>query len=634
MNLTYKNVKFITISAKNSKKLDRLIFSCIINTRGLFSGPDSYFYTQVRKRRILSMEKIRPMLFTTLKKYSGAQLMSDVVAGIIVAIIALPLSIALALASGVGPEQGIYTAIAAGFVISFLGGSQVQIAGPTAAFATIVAGIVARSGVEGLAVATIMAGIILVIMGFCQLGSLIKFIPFTITTGFTSGIAVTIVIGQLKDFFGVTYPAGMETIETMQKLKAFAAGFGTMNVHAVIVGLVCLAILIVMPMITEKIPGSLVAVIAGIVMVKFLPLQVNTIGDLYSVSNALPAFHMPAFSYDVIQGSLSDAFTIAILAAIESLLSCVVADGMIGGKHRSNTELVAQGAGNIVSALFGGIPATGAIARTAANIKNGGRTPVAGMVHAGVLLLILVILMPYASWIPMPTIAAILFMVAYNMCQWRTFARLAKTAPKSDIAVLVITFFLTVVFDLVVAIEVGMVLSCLLFMKRMSDEMGVRSWLHVEELEEQKREEEEAAKGAKKANAIPSVEEAQLKAAAEEINPADLRQIPMELAVYELTGPLFFGAADRINQITVGEGTRCLILRMRAVPAADSTAMNSMTALYERCKKNGVTLILSHVNEQPMRAMEKAGFVDLVGRENFCRNIEEALDHADKMLEK
>lgn len=577
------------------------------------------------------MKKIRPMLFTTLKKYSGAQLMSDVVAGIIVAIIALPLSIALALASGVGPEQGIYTAIAAGFVISFLGGSQVQIAGPTAAFATIVAGIVARSGVEGLAVATIMAGIILVIMGFCQLGSLIKFIPFTITTGFTSGIAVTIVIGQLKDFFGVTYPAGMETIETMQKLKAFAAGFGTMNVHALIVGLVCLAILIIMPKITEKIPGSLVAVLVGIVMVKFLPLQVNTIGDLYSVSNALPAFHMPAFSYDVIQGSLSDAFTIAILAAIESLLSCVVADGMIGGKHRSNTELVAQGAGNIVSALFGGIPATGAIARTAANIKNGGRTPVAGMVHAGILLLILVILMPYASWIPMPTIAAILFMVAYNMCQWRTFARLAKTAPKSDIAVLVITFFLTVVFDLVVAIEVGMVLSCLLFMKRMSDEMGVRSWLHVEEVEEQKREEEEASRGAKK---TMSVEEAQLKAAAEEINPAKLRQIPMELAVYELTGPLFFGAADRINQIEVNEVTRCLILRMRAVPAADSTAMNSMTALCERCKKNGVTLILSHVNEQPMRAMEKAGFVDLVGRENFCRNIEEALDHADKVLEK
>ena len=555
-------------------------------------------------KRRLSMEKIRPMLFTTLKNYSGAQLVSDVVAGIIVAIIALPLSIALALASGVGPEQGIYTAIAAGFVISFLGGSQVQIAGPTAAFATIVAGIVAKSGVEGLAVATIMAGIILVIMGFCQFGSLIKFIPFTITTGFTSGIAVTIVIGQLKDFFGVTYPAGMETIETMQKLTAFAAGFGSFNVQAVIVGLVCLAILILMPKITEKIPGSLVAVIAGILMVKFLPLKVNTIGDLYTVSNSLPAFRIPSFGFEVIRESLPDAFTIAVLAAIESLLSCVVADGMIGGKHRSNTELVAQGAGNIVSALFGGIPATGAIARTAANVKNGGRTPVAGMVHAVVLLLILVILMPCASWIPMPTIAAILFMVAYNMCQWRTFLKLVKTAPKSDILVLVLTFFLTVIFDLVVAIEVGMLLSCLLFMKRMSDETGTRSWLYAEE------------------------------AAAAEKSSKDLRCIPLELAVYEITGPLFFGAADRINQIETADGTRCLILRMRAVPALDSTAMNAMTALYERCQKKGITLILSHVNEQPMRAMEKAGFVELVGRAHFCDNLEEALSHADEVLEK
>lgn len=583
------------------------------------------------------MEKIRPMLFTTLKKYSGAQLASDVVAGIIVAIIALPLSIALALASGVGPEQGIYTAIAAGFVISFLGGSQVQIAGPTAAFATIVAGIVAKSGVEGLAVATIMAGIILIVMGFCHFGSLIKFIPFTITTGFTSGIAVTIVIGQLKDFFGVTYPAGMETIETMQKLKAFAAGFGSVNIHAIIVGVVCLAILIVMPMITEKIPGSLIAVIVGILMVKFLPLNVNTIGDLYTVSNKLPAFRLPTFSYDVIQGSLSDAFTIAVLAAIESLLSCVVADGMIGGKHRSNTELVAQGAGNIISALFGGIPATGAIARTAANVKNGGRTPVAGMVHAVVLLLILVVLMPCASWIPMPTIAAILFMVAYNMCQWRTFVRLTKTAPKSDIAVLVLTFFLTVVFDLVVAIEIGMLLACLLFMKRMSDETGVRGWLHIEELEEEKRKEQDEKK-AKKAGKELSVEEAQLMAAAEEDSEKSgkdesaLRQIPLELAVYEITGPLFFGAADRINQIEVQDVTRCLILRMRAVPAVDSTAMNSMFALYERCKKNGITLILSHVNEQPMHVMEKDGFVDMVGKDHFCKNIEEALDHADEVL--
>ena len=580
------------------------------------------------------MSSLKPMLLTCMKTYSREQFVKDVTAGIIVAIIALPLSIALALASGVGPEAGIFTAIVAGFVISALGGSSVQIAGPTAAFATIVAGIVAKNGLDGLVIATILAGIFLILMGLCHFGTLIRFIPYTITTGFTAGIAVTIVIGQLKDFFGVTYPDGVKPIETMEKLHAFVENCGTVNLSAVIVGVVSLAILIISPYIFKKIPGSLLAVVAGILMVKFLPLKASTIGDLYSISNALPGFHLPALSLAAVKDAIPNAFTIAVLAAIESLLSCVVADGMINGKHRSDMELVAQGAGNIASALFGGIPATGAIARTAANIKNGGRTPVAGMVHAGVLLLILVILMPYASWIPMPTIAAILFMVAYNMCQWRTFARLAKTAPKSDIAVLVITFFLTVVFDLVVAIEVGMVLSCLLFMKRMSDEMGVRSWLHVEELEEQKREKEEAAKGVKKANAIPSLEEAQLKAAAEEINPADLRQIPMELAVYELTGPLFFGAADRINQIEVSEVTRCLILRMRAVPAADSTAMNSMTALYERCKKNGVTLILSHVNEQPMRAMEKAGFVDLVGRENFCRNIEEALDHADKMLEK
>ena len=436
-----------------------------------------------------------------------------------------------------------------------------------------------------------------------MLGSLIKFIPFTITTGFTSGIAVTIVIGQLKDFFGVTYPAGMETIETMQKLKAFAAGFGTMNVHALIVGLVCLAILIVMPKITEKIPGSLVAVLVGIVMVKFLPLQVNTIGDLYSVSNALPAFHMPAFSYDVIQGSLSDAFTIAILAAIESLLSCVVADGMIGGKHRSNTELVAQGAGNIVSALFGGIPATGAIARTAANIKNGGRTPVAGMVHAGILLLILVILMPYASWIPMPTIAAILFMVAYNMCQWRTFARLAKTAPKSDIAVLVITFFLTVVFDLVVAIEVGMVLSCLLFMKRMADVSDIYGWKYAEDYEESTDRER-----------------------------IDLKPVPRQVMVFEVNGPMFFGAADKIGQIPLDSDKKVLILRMRSVPAMDATALNSLKKLNARCRKTRITMILSHVNEQPLSVMEKAGFDKEIGRENIAPRIDDAICRAGEIL--
>lgn len=546
------------------------------------------------------MEKMYPMLFTTWKTYSKEQFLKDLIAGIVIAIIALPLSIALALASGVGPEQGIYTAIVAGFIISFLGGSQVQIAGPTAAFATIVAGIVARNGMDGLAAATILAGIILIIMGLCRFGGLIKYIPFTITTGFTSGIAVTIVIGQLKDFFGVTYPEGMPTIETMEKLKAFLAGIHTFNTDSLIVGLVCLAILIIAPRFTEKIPGSLLAVIGGILMVQLLPLQVNTIGDLYTISNKLPSFHMPQLSFEMIQTALPDAFTIAILAAIESLLSCVVADGMINGKHRSNMELAAQGAGNIASALFGGIPATGAIARTAANVKNGGRTPVAGMIHAVVLVLILIILMPYAAMIPMPAIAAILFMVAYNMCQWRTFTELVKTAPKSDIAVLILTFFLTIVFDLVIAIEIGLLVAVLLFMKRMSDVTEVHSWKYAEDEEEAEREK--------------------------------LRKLSPHINVYEISGPLFFGAADVIGRIAVKDHAKCLILRMRSVPALDSTALNAMTDLYKNCEKRGITLILSHVNQQPMKVMEKAGFTQKVGQENFCENIDRAIKRAEELV--
>lgn len=357
-------------------------------------------------------EKLKPMLFTALKGYTGKQLAQDVVSGIIVAIIALPLSIALALASGVGPEEGLYTAIVAGFIISFLGGSRVQIAGPTAAFATIVAGIVANKGMEGLALATIFAGVLLILMGVFRLGSLIKFIPYTITTGFTAGIAVTIAIGQIKDFLGLTYPAGTATVETVDKAAAIVRNISTFNLQALIVGLVCLAIQIVWPKISKKIPGSLIAVIVGILMVKLLGMNVNTIGDLYEIKGQLPTLTIPAFSFKTLTSVAGDGVTIAILAAIESLLSCVVADSMIDSKHRSNMELVAQGAGNIGSALFGGIPATGAIARTAANIKNGGRTPVAGMVHSVCLVLVLVVLMPYAALIPMPTIAAILFMVA------------------------------------------------------------------------------------------------------------------------------------------------------------------------------------------------------------------------------
>ena len=548
------------------------------------------------------MNSLKPFLLTSLKNYNRSQFFKDVTAGIIVAIIALPLSIALALASGVGPEAGIFTAIVAGFIISALGGSSVQIAGPTAAFATIVAGIVAKDGMDGLVIATILAGIFLIFMGLCHFGSLIRFIPCTITTGFTSGIAVTIVIGQLKDFFGLTYPEGLKPIETTEKMNAVIQNFSTINVDAVIVGAVSLAILIIAPYIFKKIPGSLLAVIAGILMVQCLPLKVSTIGNLYTISNALPSFHFPSVSFKAVQTALPNAFTIAVLAAIESLLSCVVADGMINSKHRSDMELVAQGAGNIASALFGGIPATGAIARTAANIKNGGRTPIAGIVHSVTLLIVLVVLMPYAGMIPMPTIAAILFNVAYNMCQWRTFVKLLKTAPKSDIIVLLTSFVLTVIFDLVVAIEIGMILACLLFIKRMSEETHVDGWTYVDD-------------------DTPDVDE-------------HLRQLPLQIRVYEISGPLFFGAANVIEHIVVKDFTTCLVLRMRSVTALDSTAMNALIDLTEVCEARGITVVFSHVNEQPMKVMDKAGFTKRVGKENFQPNIRADLRRAEEVIAK
>jgi len=546
-----------------------------------------------------SKNKFKPMLFSNLKNYSMNQFLKDVVSGIIVAIIALPLSIALALASGVGPQEGIYTAIIAGFIISFLGGSRVQIAGPTAAFATIVAGIVARNGMEGLVLATLLAGVILILLGAFKLGSLIKFIPYTITTGFTAGIAVTIFIGQIKDFLGLTYPTGVKPIETMEKIEAIVKNFSTLNVHALLIGIISLLILVLWPFVPkvgEKVPGSLIAVIVGIILVKFFNINASTIGDLYTITSALPTFHVPAFSWSAFRSVASDGFTIAILAAIESLLSCVVADSMINSHHRSNQELIAQGVGNIGSALFGGIPATGAIARTAANIKNGGRTPVAGMVHSLVLVLVLVVLMPYAALIPMPTIAAILFLVAYNMCGWKTFVHLCKTAPKSDIIVLVVTFVLTVVFDLVIAIGVGMVVACVLLMKRMSDESEVKGWVYYD--------------------------------SEDDPDSIELKQVPTQVRVYEISGPMFFGAADRIAEITLKEFTKVLVIRMRSVPALDATAMHSLETLYETCRKKGVQMVFSHVNEQPFHTMEKDGFVEKVGSENFCAHIDEALERA------
>lgn len=544
------------------------------------------------------MNQFVPKLFDCMKGYSKEQFVKDVIAGIIVAIIALPLSIALALASGVGPEQGIYTAIFAGFVISFLGGSRVQIAGPTAAFATIVAGIVAEHQMEGLVVATVMAGILLIIMGLLKFGNLIRFIPYTITSGFTFGIAVTIVIGQVKDFLGLTFT--YSPVETIDKVKECVTCIGTIQVQALIVGLVSLAILIVFPKVTEKIPPSLIAVIVAILMVKLLHMNVKTIGDLYTISNKVPGISMPKISLGMIRDLFPDALTIAVLAGIESLLSCVVSDGMIGSRHKPNMELVAQGAGNIVSALFGGIPATGAIARTAANVKNGGRTPVAGMVHSVTLLLVLVVLMPYAAWIPMPAIAAILFMVAYNMSGWREFVKLVRKSPKSDVAVLLVTFVLTVVFDLVVAIEVGIVLAALLFLKRMSDVTAVKSWKYLgSEIDE---------------NNDP--------------DKISLKVVPKHTLVYEIIGSMFFAAADKFLEISAEPGIKVVIIRMRGVPAMDVTALRSLTNIHEICKKKGITLVLSHVQEQPRAMMEKAGFVELVGEENFCANIDAALAHA------
>ncbi|ADU23268.1 sulphate transporter [Ruminococcus albus 7 = DSM 20455] len=549
---------------------------------------------QVRKKPTES--KLKPKLFSVMKNYSKGQLVNDVTAGVIVAIIALPLSIALALASGVGPEQGLYTAIVAGFIVAFLGGSRVQIAGPTAAFATIVAGIVATEGMDGLVISTIMAGAIMIVMGLCRFGALIKYIPGTITSGFTFGIAVTILIGQIKDFFGLTFKNS--PVETVDKVKEIVLCFGSLNPQALLVGAVSLAILIFWPKKLEKIPASLIAVIVGSVMVGVLDMKVNTIGSLYKVSKDLPPFTVPHFTFARVRALLPNAFTIAILAAVESLLSCVVADGMIGSKHRSNMELIAQGAANIGSALFGGIPATGAIARTAANVKNGGRTPIAGMVHSVVVLIILCLLMDKASLIPMPTIAAILFVVAYNMCGWRNIRNTIKTAPKSDIAVLFVTLIFTVVFDLVVAIGVGMVMASLLFMKRMADVTEAHAWVDVDD---------------------------------EDTDPDNilLKKIPKNTRVFEINGPMFFAAADKYSYMLSDENIDVLCIRMRNVPAIDAAGVEALMGIVKRCEKNDVKVIFSHVNEQPMHAMEKAGFIEHVGKENFCDHIDTALMRAE-----
>lgn len=549
-------------------------------------------------------QKLKPKLFSVMKSYTKEQFAKDLVAGVIVAIIALPLSIALAIASGVGPEAGIYTAIIAGFLVSFLGGSRVQIAGPTAAFATIVAGIVAKDGMEGLTVATIMAGILLIFMGFFRFGNLLKFIPYTITTGFTAGIAVTLFIGQIKDFAGITYLHGEKPIETAEKVEALIANISTGSLQSILIGALALAILIIWPRFFKKIPGSLIAVIVTAAIVELCHLEVNTIGKAFAnIRTGLPGLSITSEIFDLhlMRSQVPNAVTIALLAGIESLLSAVVADGMIGSKHRSNMELMAQGVANIGSACFGGIPATGAIARTAANIKNGGRTPVAGMVHSLCLVLVVLFLMPLAKLIPMPCIAAILFQVAYNMSGWRNFVHLCKSSPKSDILVLLTTFFLTVVFDLVVAIEVGIVLAAVLFMKRMSDVTQVEGWKEIDEENDP-----------------------------ESVN---LLSVPAHVQVYEISGPMFFAAAGKIVNITCKEDTKVLVLRMRSMTAMDATALHHIEQLYEDCKEKGIQIVMSHVNDQPMKVFQKAKFDKKIGEKNFADHVDEAIERAKQLVQ-
>ena len=547
-----------------------------------------------------SFKYIKPKFFSVMKNYTREQFIKDIIAGLIVAIIALPLSIALAIASGVNPEQGLYTAIIAGFFISFLGGSRVQIGGPTAAFVVIIYGIIAEHGIPGLIIATLLAGIMLILMGLFHFGDLIKFIPKTITIGFTLGIAIGIVVGQIKDFLGLNM--GAVPAEFLTKLVAYSHNLASISYITLAIGILALLIQIFWPKVSKKIPGSLVAIIVTTLLVAIFKLPVKTIGDLYTIKAGLPSFSMPVLSFSLVREMILPAFTIAMLAAIESLLSAVVSDGMIGSKHKSNAELVGQGVGNILSALFGGIPATGAIARTAANVKNGGRTPVAGMVHALTLLLILLFLMPYASYIPMSCLAAILIIVGYNMSGWRTFVRIIKTAPKSDIAVLIITFLLTLFFDLVIAIEFGMVLAAFLFLKRMSDIAEVRQWTYIGSSEDEKLSED-----------------------------VDLKYVPKNTIVYEVFGALFFGAANIFTSFKHEEGKNVLILRMRNVPVMDISGVEALEEILETCKKRNLTLILSHVNEQPYHAMEKAGFVEKIGAENICENIDASLERAEKL---
>lgn len=545
---------------------------------------------------------LRPKLVTTLRGYTAAQFVQDAGAGVIVGIVALPLAIAFGIASGAAPEAGLTTAIVAGFLISALGGSRVQIGGPTGAFVVIVAGVIARYGMPGLSLATLMAGIILIGLGVARLGAAIKFIPYPVTTGFTSGIAVIIFSGEVKDFFGLSLPE--VPAEFGAKWQAYLLHFGSINPWATGIALGSLGIILLGPRLTRRIPAPFVALVVATLVVKLFHLPVETIGDRFGEIHAgISAPALPPLTLARIRELLPSALTIALLAAIESLLSAVVADGMIGSRHRSNMELVAQGVANIASPLLGGIPATGAIARTATNVKNGGRTPVAGMIHALVLLLIVLFAGKWAALIPMAVLAAILVVVSYHMSEWRRF-RAELRAPGSDVLVLLATFGLTILVDLTVAVEVGMVLAAFLFMKRMAEVTNVKL-LSREFVDDDGDDDQDG-------------------------NATRLRTVPTDVDVYEIDGPFFFGAAESFKEAltTVARRPKALVLRMRRVPVIDSTGLAALRDVVHRCRREGTLVILSDVHTQPVAALTDSGLYQEIGGENVTGNLDDALDRA------
>ena len=552
----------------------------------------------------------KPRLFSTLKNYSKETFMSDLMAGIIVGIVALPLAIAFGIASGVSPEKGIITAIIAGFIISLLGGSKVQIGGPTGAFIVIIYGIIQQYGEAGFIVATLMAGILLILLGVFKLGAIIKFIPYPIIVGFTSGIAVTIFTTQIADIFGLNFGGEKVPGDFIGKWMIYFRHFDTVNWWNAVVSILSIIIIAITPRFSKKIPGSLIAIIVVTIGVYVLKTyagidSIDTIGDRFTIKSELPEAAIPTLNWEAIKDLFPVAITIAVLGAIESLLSATVADGVTGDKHDSNTELIAQGTANLITPLFGGIPATGAIARTMTNINNGGKTPVAGIIHAIVLLLILLFLMPLAQYIPMACLAGVLVIVSYNMSEWRTFKALLKN-PKSDVTVLLITFFLTIIFDLTIAIEVGLVIACILFMRRV-------------------------------------METTEISVIKDEIDPNDELDIavceehliiPAGVEVYEINGPYFFGIATKFEETMaqLGDRPKVRIIRMRKVPFIDSTGIHNLTSLCKMSQKEKITIVLSGVNEKVHKTLEKSGFYELLGKQNICPNINVALDRAKEII--